>query len=131
MGFLMTDTDWIHEGANVAEYNSRGYNITFALATIERLTTTQIVLDNGNRYRRDTLTVVGDRYSNVLLPVNDQRVIDARARAELSEVETVVHRMTRGFTGGAEAVLAALDEIERAVAAARNTINGKEQPPCT
>lgn len=84
-----TDTSWIVEGAKVAL-------VTYAVATpanrptsvkvvtVERFTTTQVVLDDGTKLRRDDLNVAGDsrtwrtNWTHAMHP-GDPRVADARA----------------------------------------------------
>lgn len=66
-------TDWATVGARVAvQYDGWGGS-GVTIRTVERLTATQIVLDNGSRYRRDTGRVVGDGRSS-LAPLDDPKV---------------------------------------------------------
>lgn len=123
------DQDWIQPGVKVAEFNHRGFEPNIiAITTIERLTPTQIVLTNGNRYNRAKLTRVGDDpyRSPKLVSTDDQSVRDAQARRALRKVTNTAHDLGRVVRGGEDAVLVALDEIEQAVRAARQAITGKE-----
>lgn len=114
------DTDWITEGARVAEYSSSGW---IGLTTVERLTATQVVCANGHRFRRDTGHLVGDHYRSELLPLNDPRVRDAAAADVLNALGYTVDKMCRDHRSGAAGVLTTLTEIERVVADARAAIN--------
>ncbi|MFI7073529.1 hypothetical protein [Micromonospora sediminicola] len=60
----MTAASWVQVGAAVTEHTYSASGGTFTPATISRLTATLIVLDNGNRYRRDTLRPPGDSSYN-------------------------------------------------------------------
>lgn len=119
-----TDTDWIVEGAEVAEYNSRGYSGgTVRLTTIARLTATQIVLANGNRYNRERRRPVGDSsYGKELLPAGDERVLETLSRDQFTEMSRTVEDILRAVRNGKKARLDALNEIETAVAEARAVI---------
>ena len=121
------DTDWITEGARVAEYDRGHYGATARLTTVERFTATQIVLANGNRYRRDTLRRVGDHYGSELLAVDDRRVVDTLVLERLRSAFYEIGKLLRSVSvrGGVEAALATLAEIERVVTEARTAITGE------
>lgn len=58
--------EWIKPGADVFEATTTrfgGVNYRLQRATVERITKTQIVLDNGNRYRVETLKKIEPRDS--------------------------------------------------------------------
>lgn len=123
----MTDIDWIREGARVAEYYI-GNNSSAALAVIDRITETQIVLDNGNRYRRDNLRKVGENRNawsgfTKLLPVDDSQVRDALATCRLDALLRKLSKLPRASIYTEVDVLTALDSIERVVIDTRNAIN--------
>jgi len=125
---MSDNTDWIREGATVAEYDGHGYDARVNIATITKLTKTQIVVDNERRYSRERLTPIGGSSSirRKILPAADPQVRDVQARRLFHDLEFDVSRMARNFTGGEADVLARLDEIEQAVRAARKAITGKE-----
>jgi hypothetical protein len=123
-----TNTDWVAPGAKAAHYFTRSYTPSVQLTTIERLTATQIITTGGHRYRRDTLQLVGDNYGGELLPVDAPQVRNAIARDELSSLRGTVERLCYDAGNDVESVLATLDEIAAAVAAAREAAapTGKE-----
>lgn len=118
------DTDWITVGAKVAEHEQEWSTVHIRFATVERLTTTQIVLDNGNRYHRDGLNAVGGGRGR-LRPLNDPLVRNAVARKELSDLVQFVHEANRSAPATVDAVLSALDAIEEGVRRARAAIEGQ------
>jgi hypothetical protein len=102
-----TDTTWIQAGAPAALYRGHGRDdgSRVTLVTIERLTAIQIVLDNGVKFRRDTLTMVGHRYSGLeLLPVDDLRVRRDQAFRRVIDIESAARRHLRSGTDPAEAL---------------------------
>ena len=129
-----TDTDWIAEGAQVAEV-VRSHNLGVSgvyPTTIDRIANTWIYLANGNRYNRKTLapakgnTGTGNAPSVELLPIDHPEVRRSLALEQLDKVAMVASRAYRSGASSADDVLSALDEIERAVRAARQAITGKE-----
>jgi hypothetical protein len=131
---MTANTDWIREGATVAEVipsNNRGAS-GVSLATIERIAGTHIHLDNGNRYNRKTLAPVkgntgtGGASRAVLRPADDPDVLRSHALKLLDQASMAASRAHRNGAANVADVLAALDDIERAVAAARQAITGKE-----
>lgn len=130
-----TNTDWIIEGATVAEYRSHHLSAHVTFTTIEKLTSTQVVCANGSRYRRDDNDAYVAEYGlrqvgggrNYLLPAGHRYVVDALADSALSSLRGTVDRLCRDADGGVDSVLATLDAIAEAVAAARATIE-KTQP---
>jgi hypothetical protein len=82
----MSATDWAREGGQAALYDG-GLAIPYAVSRrIVKITATQIVLDDGKRYRRSDGRRVGVDYSPELLPVDDPRVLAVRARKISSEL---------------------------------------------
>jgi hypothetical protein len=131
---MTANTDWVREGAAVAEViasNNRGASGVY-LATIKRLTATQIHLDNGNRYNRQTLAPIKGNTGTGAAPRvslrsgDDPDVLRSRALKLLDQVSMTASRAHRNGALNVADVLTALDEIERAVAAARQAITGKE-----
>ena len=91
-------TDWPKTGDKVAvcDTGRLGTSMRVTVTTVARLTATQIVLDNHpTRFRRDNLREVGAHYGGVLLPLDDNRVIQARARARFNtaraDIDAVFH----------------------------------------
>ncbi len=119
----MSSTGWVREGVQVAEFYQHWSNARATIATVERLTATQIILDNGNRYRRDNGKGVGDRREE-LLPVDDYRVRNCIAAGVLSSLRHRVDEACKDHNGSVAAVLATLDEIARLVAEARAKVEG-------
>ncbi len=132
----MTDMDWIREGARVAiaRYSYSG-DISYTTAAIAKLTKTQIVLDNQQRFNRQHLTLIGgSRYTApTLKPLTDPAIVAANTTRQFSEVTRKVDDLARehrnGRRKGEAEILAMLDEIEQAVRAARKAITGKEAQP--
>ncbi|WP_328344720.1 hypothetical protein [Micromonospora sp. NBC_00421] len=130
----MSAADWIHEGATVAEYYNSYYDPRVSTAKIARITKTQIVLDNGNRYNMRCAQIGEKRslagYSTELRPITDPQVVDTLARAQFADVARLVEVLAgrnKNERTSATDVLAALDQIEQAVHAARQAITGKEE----
>ncbi len=75
------NTDFAQPGTLVAVYDGHGSNATVSVHTVKRRTATQIVLDNGDKYRVSRGTRLGDdrRYQEIR-PYNDPHVVDIRAR---------------------------------------------------
>ncbi len=128
----MTDADWIREGQPAVEYrtNYNGPDGTTP-ATIAKLTKTQIVLSNGERYRRSDLHKVGEGHSysghTKLVPPTDPRIRDVKARRTLRKLTTALETIAgSGLTAGEADVLAAIDRMERTVRAARQAITGEK-----
>lgn len=123
-----TDTDWITEGATVAEYSRRDVDARVAFTTVERLTATQIVCANGRRYRRDTGGIVGGDGRTELAHPSEARVVNVVAAKTLSSLRFHVDQMCKDHAGRAEAVLMTLTDIELAVAKARTAITKLTEP---
>jgi hypothetical protein len=124
---MSTDVrEWIREGAKVALCKAGWSAPIIRFATIAKLTATQIVLDNGDRYRRDDLRKVGgDGYNDPsLVSVDDPRVKDGVARRRRRNAIHAVKVAAGGLSADhdAEAALAALDAIEDAIAKARTEL---------
>lgn len=126
-----TDTDWITEGAKVAEHHAgrAGGNGAVYIDTIAGFARGYIVLANGRRYDRKTLLPHKANQGMscsyfVLRPLTDPAVRLDLAAAEFKAVAELPRRL--GFHGfdSVESVMLALDEIERAVRAARSAIVG-------
>lgn len=78
----MADTEYAQEGVQVAVVNTRAYDPTCTLHTVTRRTTTQIVLDNGERYSIKYGKPVGGRAEHkALRPTTDPTVVNILARA--------------------------------------------------
>jgi hypothetical protein len=125
---IQTDTDWIRDGARVAELHvnySGGNTVTFA--TIKRLTTTQIVLNNTHRYRRDDRRRVGEKGGawsgrQELCAADDPRVVNAVARQRVSDLLYRISKLGMKYSDGRAEAIAMLDEIDRLAAEARRAI---------
>jgi hypothetical protein len=114
--------DWIHEGAKVALLRGRHPSIRVTRTTVVRMTATQIVLANGDRYRRDTLREVGKGYDSPdLLPADHPKVVAVirgiRLRDAIHAVRDAAEKLR--FDADPAAAIDGLDAIEAAVAAAR------------
>jgi hypothetical protein len=124
----MTDTGWIHEGAQVAEYSSHIMRANARITTIERLTKTQIVLANGVRYNRTTMRPVGDTsYRSELIPADDPRVTAVQVSDLFSEMAAKLEGVLKDVRNRRSSIPDALNEIEQAVRAARRAIASKEK----
>lgn len=127
---MTTDTSWITEGARIAVHSRGHFQRRVRFATIARLTKTQIVLDDGERFNRETLRPVGDKSitwrteTTELLPLDDPQVRDTRALNQLASLRSKVDARCKDFRGDADEVLAALTEIEALVRSARERIAG-------
>ncbi|MEU7978292.1 hypothetical protein AB0B63_07140 [Micromonospora sp. NPDC049081] len=126
----MTDADWIREGNTVAIYRDSYHGDgSYRTTTIVKLTKTQIVCDNDERFNRQRLTKVGSSsYSSpVLKPLNAPEVVQAHNAEKFREVARLIEELARDHRNGRRRdVPALLDEIEHAVAAARQAITSKE-----
>ena len=126
----MPNTDHARPGVQVAVYNSRQYDPTATIHTVDRRTATQIVLDNGHRYRvRDGSPVAADRSGRELLPYNDPAVVNARARAAAQDMSHRLEKLSRPGPQRAPwsqmdvaTVKARLDEIAAVVDEARRAV---------
>lgn len=128
-----TNTDWIAAGTKVAIFrDSYSGDGSYTTAIIDRLTKTQIVLDNGQRFNRERLTLIGgSSYSAPMLkPLTDPKVVQANVSVQFREVINLVDDLARehrnGRRKGETEVLAMLDEIVQAARAAREAIASKE-----
>ncbi len=82
--------DRIHEGAKVAVYDTSPHNERVAYATVQRVTATQIICDDGHRYRVRDLTRLNENRSafsgrTELRAPDDPRVAEAEARNQWRE----------------------------------------------
>lgn len=131
----MSDHQWIVEGARVAEYkHNYSTNDSITLTTIERLTATQIVLANGNKYRRDRLTPVGEKRDawsgrTELKPADDLAVRDVLIRVRLTRMFSNIDEIRKktGFQDSSGKVLETLAAVEQVVADTRRAIEGKQR----
>jgi hypothetical protein len=129
----MTEQDWIREGATVAIYRE-GYTGegSYTTAAIAKLTKTQIVLSNEQRFNRERLTLVGSsRYTApVLKPLNDPAIVKVNAAQQFRSVTNLAEDLARehrnGRRNGEAEILAMLAEIEQAARTAQQAITGKE-----
>lgn len=117
--------DW-KPGQRVAVYQ-HGAIEHVKLATVERLTATQVVLDNGRRFRKDGSEVgrssrgVWSTTWTELRPVDDPQVWAARARQAVAQLVYRIGEKQRTLNGEG-ATLALLDYIERETAAVRAAV---------
>ena len=73
------------KAGDVAYYGNRlgmRHSWTFAKSKVEKLTATQIVLENGKRFRRSDGGAVGSKYRAQLLDPVGEEVRDAKAQLE-------------------------------------------------
>lgn len=131
---MSDSTDWIREGATVAEVvpsNNAGASGVYPTA-IDRIHGGYIHLANGNRYHRKTMlpgkrnTGTGGAPTVKLLPITDPEVRRSRALKDLDYVATTASRAHRRGATNVDDVLEALAEIEQAVRDARAAITSKE-----
>lgn len=117
--------DWIVEGAAVVELTRRYSQVSAHRATVARLTATQVVLDNGNRYRRKNLRRVegedGSWTHHEIVRPNDKSALDAMATDLVRRLNLRLDRLTRNRIGMA-GVSECLDAIEAACANVRAQI---------
>jgi hypothetical protein len=75
-------------GERVALYSHGMFRRDVRYAVVERMTATQIVLDNGDRYRIKDLRKVGEDYyrSPTMLPANHPDVLGVEARMLVEKV---------------------------------------------
>jgi hypothetical protein len=119
--------DWAKVGGKVARFtNSRPPKAT--IATVERITATLIVLDDGSRWRKDGRPLAKSgtwsQHSTYLLPVGDQLVRDARAYTVLRNTAAKVNEAANRADATRASALRTLDEIERLVQRARSVVEG-------
>jgi hypothetical protein len=116
--------DWVQVGAKVAVLDRN----TVSLTTVDRLTDTQIVLASGSRFsRRNGRRIGATAYeAALLLPLGDPLVRVARTRGQVLRVQSQVELLCKNVTGDQVEALAILDEVEKAVAAARKRIAALE-----
>jgi hypothetical protein len=118
--------DWIREGAHVAEYNRRGLGFaSYTEAVIARVTATQIVLDNGGKYRIKDLRQVGAgfyRYPE-LVPLTDRRVRDAQASSAVNALRHQIDDLWKQSEARTvDSAVERLAEVEALVAEARAVV---------
>jgi hypothetical protein len=126
------DTDWPEVGMLVAEYRTGSGSDWVGFSVIDRLTATQIVLSNGERYNRTTLRKVGgaDKGSwhyDTLERGDSPRVMRTVTAQIVSDTLYRISAITRNHTLQGTAIL---DEAERLIQKARTKIAqlGKEKP---
>jgi hypothetical protein len=90
---------WPARGARVAVYE---HAREVQVARVERLTDTQIVLDDGRKFRRDRLTEVGQPYGKRLKRLADPVVVETRTAQ-------ILDRLTTNAGGLRNTLFAALD----------------------
>jgi hypothetical protein len=80
-------------GQRVAEYRSGTYTNTVTFTRVERHTANYIVLENGNRYRKDTLKrqLPGTFAGYVELKPEDDR--DVRLAVAADQLDSAVYRV--------------------------------------
>ncbi len=100
-------------GERVAEHRL-GAHVT--ISTVDKITATQIVLNNGHRYRRAQLTEIGRYGDRDLLPLDHTSVIRQRGEDGLSRVVGEIDRARRGQRGS-------VDPCDILRAAAANAVN--------
>lgn len=122
------DTEWITEGAAVAEYSGDTLFGHITFTTISELSPLWIVLDNGNRYYRTTLRAYGvEDDGPELMSAGDQRVRDALAVKILAQVIAGLHNVEHTVTAlTADNVVAVLTHIERVVGEAKAAITAED-----
>lgn len=95
---------WVHNlavGDKVAYLTGDHWTTNVAIVPVLRLTTTQIILENGGRYYRADGRVVGGAsiYRHVLMPPDCPKVfrvmIDMVGRKMVSELEQKIHAHNR------------------------------------
>ncbi len=89
----MSDPQWLVVGAPVSLYWPGRLNPRVRLRTVERLTKTLVVLDDGTRVRRDGLTVPG----GWLLPRDDPLVAAAIEAARRDRESRQVEELMRNW----------------------------------
>lgn len=118
----MTDLpDWIAVGRQVAVRDASHWNDRTTVHTVERLTATQIVLDNDARFRRDTLHAVGAGLGQ-LLPLNDPAVVRARVNNRLERLRRDLDQMLTANRSLANDPLGLMERVEHRVAETRASI---------
>ncbi|GGM27522.1 hypothetical protein GCM10011608_10410 [Micromonospora sonchi] len=126
-----TDTDWIREGATVAIYRDSYHGEgSYRTTTIIKLTKTQIVCDNNQRFNRERLTMLGNSgwSAPMLKPLDAPEIVRVHSAERFREVTRLADDLARDHRNGRRRdVLAMLDEIEQAVRAARKSITGEGQ----
>ncbi len=81
---------WIHEGAKVAVYDTSPHNERVDYATVERTTATQVICDDGHRYRVRDLTRLNESRGacsgrTELRALDDRHVVQTVARSQWRE----------------------------------------------
>lgn len=123
----MPTPDWLTVGAQVAEYTC-GNIPRVNRVTVERLTATQVILAGGKRYQLRTLRPVGETRRSAwspfteLRPLTDSSVRDTLAEQTLRNLFHKVDTLTRETARGAAGVLATIEAVEKATAAARAAV---------
>lgn len=128
---MRTDTSYATPGTTIAVYGKAIGGAYATVHTVARVTTTQIVLDNGTRWRRTDGKPVGYQDASgfhgppTLQPVSEPKVIGALARGA---VLTAVERIKGVYSGGdriqgLNTAATALEDIETAVDKLRADLN--------
>lgn len=126
-------SEWVTVGAKVAVYKNsaaRGSKVDFR--TVARITPTQIVLDDGSRFNRRTLRLMGSvggtRQSlgtgrSELRPLDDPQVRNERARGAIATLHQRVNLLCRDFDGDADEAKALIAEIRNMIERAENSVH--------
>ena len=105
-------SDWIIEGAE-AFITGSGYSTRVDRHVIERVTPTLVILDNGSRFRRKTLTrKVTDWFSETLRSADDPYVLSQVKRNREENAVNAIFFAAERFksVGGGEDHLQAIEE---------------------
>lgn len=108
-------------GQRVAVYQHRSFDPYVSFARVERLTTTQIALDNGDKYRIKNHRRVGDDYyaSPELFELDAPEVVRARAdRIMKNTARRVDEHLRRKSADSVGEMLVLLDDARAMIEAA-------------
>lgn len=108
---------WITVGAKVAVYDrgATGRVSSFQIRTVSRLLPTQIVLDNGSRFRRGDLYAVGESRAK-LLPLTDPDVVNARIQIRITNLRVNLSKLLGARVNDYAAAVALLGEANKMIA---------------
>lgn len=122
----MTEETWMPEvGERVALYDDWSYHGGVKFVTVERLTATQIVFDNGRRFRVKDLREVGDNdwRGPQIRRVDDPDVLRTQTRQIVREVAWKVSKKLDIKPGSFEEADTQLADAIYVLQAARTAIN--------